>query len=92
MAVALLFQWLRTAGKEPAMLANTSVSTPERPPEAVPAFAVKPSGAAATCADTGTQKRAVDRCGCGAHADYRLGRYALCEDCSWSLAEQGGAP
>jgi hypothetical protein len=61
------------------MLANTSVSTPERPPEAVPAFAVKPSGAAATCADTGTQKRAVDRCGCG-------------EDCSWSLAEQGGAP
>jgi len=74
------------------MLANTSVSTPERPPRlSRPSPSNRPAPAA-TCADTGTQKRAVDRCGCGAHADYRLGRYALCEDCSWSLANREARP
>jgi len=31
-------------------------------------------------------------CGCGASAVYTCGAYRLCEECSWSLAEQGGAP
>lgn len=74
------------------MVANTSMSAPERPPKAIPAFTVKPFRPAETDGDTGTQHKAVERCGCGGHAEYRLGRYALCDDCAWSLAEQGGAP
>lgn len=31
-------------------------------------------------------------CGCGAAAVYKCGRYDLCEECSWALAEAGGAP
>jgi hypothetical protein len=32
------------------------------------------------------------RCGCGAVALYKCGNYDLCDDCSWALAEAGGAP
>ena len=32
------------------------------------------------------------QCGCGAKGEYTCGAYVLCEECSWLLAEAGGAP
>jgi hypothetical protein len=34
----------------------------------------------------------VSSCDCGAPAVYTCSGYSLCEDCSWALAEAGGAP
>lgn len=31
-------------------------------------------------------------CACGVQGVYRCGKYVLCEECSWALAECGGAP